>query len=98
MVRRVVTAGSVFDRIWGAGSLKYIEQHPAISSHLIDVLCALLLLGSRKRSSSRRCPYRSTHSTGTWTRIQSGATRRVDIQHIDHRLSYTQCAAERTDS
>jgi hypothetical protein len=44
MVRRVATAGSVFERVWGAGSLERIEQHPAIGSDLIGVLRALLLL------------------------------------------------------
>src|SRR5437588_844371 len=40
----------------GVRSLERIEQHPAVASHLIGVLLALLLLAFSKRSCSSRSP------------------------------------------
>src|SRR5712691_1522540 len=37
-------SGQRFHPLWGARSLERIEQHPAVSSDLIGVLLALLLL------------------------------------------------------
>src|SRR6266550_8602281 len=45
-----------FHPVRGGRSLERIEQHPAIGSHLIGVLLALLLLAFSKRSCSKRSP------------------------------------------
>jgi hypothetical protein len=97
MMRRVMIAGSVAHPVRGGRSLYYIEQQPTVGSHLIGVLLAFFLPAFSKRSCSSRSPYRSTHSTGTWVRTQSGATEDAHIQHIDHGLSHAQRTVECTN-